>query len=143
MAGGGGQFPDGGLEIPVIVNVADDVLGNPALFVCKIRVTNLLQQDFRQRHSSRERVEHELAFFLLLRRAAADGVYRRKLVAPLLLHLNQLVEFRLEIVRRRLDLPFRSSLKRRFGGRVLVLRHGLVLQFGFRCANLLKHGILL
>ena len=64
--GGSGHFLDGGLEIAVIVNVADDQLGDAALFLGQIGVAHLFHQRLRQRRSGRERVEHELALFLLL-----------------------------------------------------------------------------
>ena len=64
------------LEVAVIINVANDQLRDAALLVQQVGVPRLVHQHLGEGGSHRERVEHELALFLLLG-GLVDGNVRR------------------------------------------------------------------
>src|ERR1017187_6606475 len=75
QAGGSRQFLDRRTEIAVVVNVAEEQLGDALPFVVQFRIAHLFDEMLRERNLCRDRIEHELPFFLVLG-GGADGRVR-------------------------------------------------------------------
>ena len=154
QAGGGGQFLNRGLEIAVIVNVADDQFGNAAaarrsnsvsrtcsISICASDVPAVSESNMNCRFSSSS-VE-----------SADRRVGLRKMVAPFLIQLHQLVKFRLKIIHRRIaaSFPWRRVKIRSSGGSARSATSGASLSSASDvlgsstsgAVNLFQHGVLL
>ena len=97
---GRGQLLHRRLQVAVVINVADDQFGDGLLLRFQPGVAHLFNKMLRQRGSGGERVEHELPSLLVLGRGANGCAGGGKMIVPFLIHLDELVKFRLEIVRR-------------------------------------------
>ncbi len=75
QTGGSGEFLNGRAEVAVVVNVADEQFGDPLLVLVQLGVAHLLDQMLGERSLHRDRVKHELTFFLVLG-GGADGRVR-------------------------------------------------------------------
>ncbi len=132
--GGRHQFLDGGLEVPVVVDVANDHFGNGALLPAQIGRPHLFEEIFLEGGRRHQRIEHELPLLFVLRRLAHRQVRLGEMVAPFLVQLRQPLEFELEIIHRFVAGLFgggiERDLRRGFGG-VPGFEGGVSLAFGF------------
>ena len=122
------------------------------LLVLQVGLPGLVHQHLGKGDPHRERVEHELALFLLFGGLADGNVGLRKMIAPFLVQLHEFVEFRLKIVHGCFRTFFRHGIKhhlfRRFGGtgrfgHFIGIAFRLVAQVDFFRRHFFQHGILL
>ena len=87
-----------GLQEPVVIDVADDELGCFTIIRVQYLLIQLRHQVLLQSLLSNDRVEKELAFFLILLRASAVAARLGHVIAPFLIQLGQLIELLFEFL---------------------------------------------
>ena len=104
----------------MIIHVADDHFGNIAVLPGQLGLPGLIHEIFRKRGPGGQRFEHELPALLILGRIVAGDVAGGKVVAPILICLDQLFKFSLKVVRRLLGINifFRVAVKFDIVGRL-------------------------
>ena len=98
--GGPGQFFQGGFQIAIVINVADEHFRNRQLLRRQRGITHLLLQNLLQRGLCHQRIKHELPLLFGLGGGAKGEIGLGKMVAPFLIELRQPLEFRFERIHR-------------------------------------------
>lgn len=95
-AGGEGEFVGAGLEVAVVVDVADDHLGDLAVRRAEFGEADLFEEFLLEGGLGDEGIEHELAPFLVLGGGSVGAGASGVLVAPVLVELEEFLEFLVE-----------------------------------------------